>query len=83
MATKTVALDSEAYQMLAKSKRPGESFSQVVKRVARTRRSLTEFAGAWKDIPAGKLAEFERWRAESRRTDSRRERSLSEPLESR
>ncbi len=76
MGTKTVALDSEAYDVLAKAKKPGETFSQVVKRVVRPKRPLTDFAGAWKDIPARKLAEFERWRLESRKADLERQKRL-------
>jgi predicted CopG family antitoxin len=76
VATKTVALDVEAYELLARAKRPGESFSQVVKRVARPRISLTEFAGAWKDVPAEKMAKFERWRKASRVKDLERQKRL-------
>lgn len=76
MATKTVALDDEAYGLLARQKRRGESFSHVVKRVARPRVPLTEFAGAWKDVPKSKLRELEALRVAERRRDLERERSL-------
>lgn len=51
METKTVALDREAYELLRKRKKTGESFSDVVKRMAGPRRPLTDFAGIWKGIP--------------------------------
>lgn len=46
MATKTVSLDEEAYERLRASKREGESFSDVVKRLA-GERSWDEVAGIW------------------------------------
>ncbi len=48
METKTIALDREAYELLRRRKRKGESFGDAVKRVAREARPLSDFAGAWK-----------------------------------
>lgn len=45
MGTRTISLSEDAYQALAASKRPGESFSDAVRRLTR-RRSLTDLATA-------------------------------------
>lgn len=43
MSTRTIALAEDAYEALFRMKRPGESFSDIVRRLTR-RRSLTELA---------------------------------------
>ncbi|MCX6644287.1 MAG: antitoxin VapB family protein [Candidatus Bathyarchaeota archaeon] len=47
--TKVVSLSNEAYQTLKQLKKSGESFSDVVLRVAgeRKKKSLLEFSGKW------------------------------------
>jgi predicted CopG family antitoxin len=47
--TKVISLSNEAYQKLKNSKKPGESFSDVVLRVVgeKKKKSLLEFAGTW------------------------------------
>ena len=47
--TKVVSLSKKAYQTLKDLKRPNESFSDVVLRVAgeRKKKSLLEFSGKW------------------------------------
>lgn len=77
MAAKTIAVDSEAYALLAKSKRPGETFSDVVKRSIRPRRALTDFAGAWKDMDPKEWARIEGAIFEGRRLDSTRHQRLA------
>ena len=58
MPVKTVTLSEDAYAALAALKREGESFSDVVRRLTRKGRSLLEFAGAWKDVPKGKIDRY-------------------------
>ncbi len=58
MPVRTVTLSDDAYTTLAALKREGESFSDVVRRLARKNRSLLEFAGAWKDVPKEKMDRF-------------------------
>jgi predicted CopG family antitoxin len=48
MATKTVSLNESAYEKLKGMKESGESFSDLVERIA-SERSLTEIAGIWED----------------------------------
>lgn len=75
MATKTISLDEEAYERLKSHKREGESFSDVVKRIA-GERSWTEVAGILSEEEAEQLEGIlEKGRERSR---ERRERLDSE-----
>lgn len=76
VAAKTIAVDPEAYAMLARAKRQGETFSDVVKRTLKPRRPLTDFAGAWKDMPPEELSRIQKAIADGRRLDLARQKRL-------
>jgi len=83
MGAKRIRLDFEAYDLLKKLKAPGESFGDVVKRIASDRRPLSAYAGIWKAmsqsdvrkiaraIERGRQLDYERaaflWRISARR----------------
>ena len=72
MAAKTVALDTEAYRLLQERKRPNETFSDVVKRIARPRRALTDFIGIWAGDSVADWERFDSIRQELREGDLQR-----------
>ena len=63
MATKTVSLNESAYEKLKGMKESGESFSDLVERIA-SERSLTEIAGIWDDNELEKKVEETREKTE-------------------
>lgn len=69
MSAKTVTLGLEAYASLRNSRRPGETFSDTVKRLTGRKRSLPDFAGIWKDMPKEDFAKIQSFLAEGRRRD--------------
>jgi len=60
MASGTVALDSEAYELLKRQKKAGESFSNAFRRLARPRKPLTSFAGMGTDLSRRERRELDR-----------------------
>lgn len=72
MASKTVALDTEAYQLLTRRKKPDESFSDTVKRLARPRRPISSFGGMWSDMSGKEREELDRTYSDVRAADRRR-----------
>jgi len=81
METKTIALEREAYELLKRRKRKGESFSDVVKRIAREPRPLSAFAGLWsKHLSARDIREIEAALIRSREADRDRMRKLTRRL---
>lgn len=76
MTVKTVALSPEAYEMLRRQKREGETFDDVVRRLTGKRKTLAEFIGIWKDVPEERFQKFEAALAEGRRRDRERMRNV-------
>jgi len=57
---KPVSLSNEAYEVLSKMKSTGESFSDVVLRLAekdKKKFNIDDFAGKWADIDVTKMKE--------------------------
>jgi len=69
--TKVVSLSKKAYQTLKNLKRPNESFSDVILRVAgrEQKKSILEFAGTWKGNDIDEV--FSRVRKDRERSTSR------------
>lgn len=56
MGTRTISLAEDAYEALSAMRKPGESFSDVVRRLTRTR-SLTELGDAMDEDAAKEVAD--------------------------
>jgi predicted CopG family antitoxin len=58
MPRKTITISLEAYEALRRLKRPGESFSDAILRLARSQPDLSELTGAWSAVPEEKAEEI-------------------------
>jgi predicted CopG family antitoxin len=56
---KTIAIADDVYEMLTREKRPGESFSDVIRRLHRNKGNLMDAFGILADLPE---KEFQRFR---------------------
>jgi len=68
LATKNIAISEEAYQRLKALKRPGESFTEVIERVTRSR-GILDLAGVLSKEQAREVSERI---SEARSSSSRR-----------
>lgn len=69
---KTVALDQQAYDLLRRSKRPGETFGDVVRRTLRPATKMLDLAGALSDVSAAEWHLVAQERQSQRRRDAER-----------
>jgi predicted CopG family antitoxin len=72
MSPKTVALDQESYDLLAKEKRAGETFSETVKRLAMRKGSILDYWGMWGEMSEHEVADVRALRAGGRKRDGER-----------
>ena len=60
MATKTISVMEDAYEMLAIKKQKNESFSELIRRVFGKKTDIMRFAGSWKDIPDERIEQMKK-----------------------
>ncbi|MFY9717240.1 MAG: antitoxin VapB family protein [Thermoplasmata archaeon] len=77
MASKTIALDSDTYDLLRRHKRSGETFSDVVRRQLRPPARISDLAGSLGDAPPGAWKEVDATRRAARRQDRGRQGRLA------
>jgi predicted CopG family antitoxin len=47
MGTKVISIMDDAYELLVKNKKAGESFSEVIRRVVPKKKNIMDCAGLW------------------------------------
>jgi len=50
MGTKNISIMNDVYKLLLAKKMANESFSDVIRRELKKRKSVMEFAGAWENV---------------------------------
>ena len=73
MRTTTVTLEDDAYELLKRASRPGESFSQTVRRLATRRGSILDFWGMWSELSEREVRNVRAIRSHSRARDLARQ----------
>ena len=58
MATKTISIMNDVYELMRRQKRTTESFSQLIRRIFKTKHSVMDFAGAWRHVSERKVEEL-------------------------
>lgn len=54
MASKSISITNEVYDLLKQFQLKGESFSQTILRLIKRQENIMKLAGSWKDIPESK-----------------------------
>ncbi len=76
---RTIAISDEVYEMLKKLKLPGESFSDVIKRLIKRGGRLSDIAGSGTVTKEG-WEELKKLREKRERLDEERKKMLMETL---
>jgi len=72
MASRTISVTEEVYDLLSKEKLPGESFSVTLTRLVKDKGSILDFAGAWEGITQEELKSIKEGMGSMRETMNRR-----------
>ncbi|MBS3102948.1 antitoxin VapB family protein [Candidatus Woesearchaeota archaeon] len=59
MATKTISIMDDAYELLVRNKKKDESFTDVIRREFSKKGSILDLAGAWSDLSDNDIEEME------------------------
>lgn len=60
MATKTISIMDDAYNLLLSRKNKDESFSEVIRKMAGKKGDIMKLAGAWKHIPDNEITDMKK-----------------------
>ncbi len=68
MTTKTITITEDAYSELLGLKLPAESFSEAIKRLSKSKGSLRDCLGLWKDLSSDEKKHIEKAVAAGKQT---------------
>ena len=64
---KNISITKEAYDLLARNKKSGESFSEVILTYFKKEKKLFDYAGMWADVSADEFEELKKGVEEARK----------------